>query len=115
MKVLRALSGAGVNLESFCGDIRPGEKWGFIHFLVEDAEAARQAIEGAGFEVTSEHAVDVLEVEDKPGGLAETVKGYADAGRNIEVLYTASTGHLVIGTEDMQQPRTGIRMEDVRY
>jgi hypothetical protein len=115
MQALTALADAGINIESFCGDIRPGERWGFLHLLVEDAAAARLALEHEGLEVGSEHDVDVVPVEDRPGALAEAVARYSSAGRNIEVLYTASTGHIVVGTEDMQQPRPGVRMEDVRY
>jgi hypothetical protein len=115
MQALTALSDAGVNIESFCGDIRPGEKWGFMHILVEDPATARRAIEEAGFEVTSEHDVDVVPVEDHPGALAEIVKTYSDAQRNIEVLYTSTRGRVVVGTEDMQKPRFGVRMKDARY
>jgi hypothetical protein len=115
MEALSALAGADINIESFSGDIRPGERWGFLHLLVEDAAPARRAIESAGFEVTSEHAVDVVPAEDRPGALADIVKRYSDAARNIEVLYTARTGHVVLGTEDMQQPRYGVRMDEAKY
>ncbi len=115
MEALNCLCAAGVNIDSFCGDIRPGDRWGFMHVIVEDGAAARRALESAGVEVTSEHDVDVVEVEDRPGRLAEVIRGYAEAGRNIEVLYTATNGHVVIGTEDMQKPRLGVRMENARY
>ncbi len=115
MQALIALRDAGVNIDSFCGEVRPGERWGFLHLLVEDAGGASGALEGVGFEITGEHEVDVVDVDDRPGGLAETVKRYADAGRNIEVLYTAGSGRVAIGTEDMQKPRFGVRMKDARY
>ena len=48
-----ALGGAGINIEGFCGYRSEGT--GIVHLLVEDASAARGALEGAGFEVrTSE-------------------------------------------------------------
>jgi hypothetical protein len=115
MEALNALCAAGINIDSFCGDIRPGERWGFMHVVVEDGPAASAALTAAGVEVGSEHEVDVVPVEDRPGKLAELVRSYADAGRNIEVLYTASSGRVVIGTEDMQKPRYGIRTEEARY
>ena len=115
VEALTALGEAGVNIDSFCGDLRPGERWGFLHLLVEDPSDARVALERAGFEVTGEHEVDVVGVEDRPGALAQAVKSYSDEGRNIEVLYTASSGRVAIGTEDMQRPRYGVRMKDARY
>jgi hypothetical protein len=115
MQALTSLADEGINIESVCGDIRPGERWGFLHLLVEDGAGARGALEAQGLEVTSERDVDVVRVEDRPGALAQAVARYSDAGRNIEVLYTASTGHIVIGTEDMQQPRLGVRVKDARY
>jgi hypothetical protein len=115
-QALDALCRADINIESFCGDIRPGERWGFLHLLVHDAPAARRALDAEGFEVTSEHDVDVVPVTaDEPGGLAEAVRRYSDDNRNIEVLYTAGDGNVVIGTEDMQKPRFGVRMEDAKY
>ena len=115
MEALNCLCAAGINIDSFCGDIRPGERWGFMHVIVEDGAAARRALESAGVEVSAEHDVDLVAVEDRPGKLAEVIRGYAEAGRNIEVLYTARNGHVVIGTEDMQKPRLGVRMEHARY
>lgn len=103
---------AGIELSGFCGDIRPGERWGYIHVLVEDGNAAKAALEKAGLEVTSVHRVDVIGVDKHIGALAEEVKKYSDAGRNIQVLYLASDGSIVIGTEDMLEERLGVRMGD---
>jgi hypothetical protein len=114
-EALTSLSDAGVNIQSFCADLRPGDMWGYIHVLVGDSERARQAFARVGFEVVSEHDVEVIDVEDRPGGLAEAVRRYADESRNIEVLYTARDGRVVIGTEDMQKSRPGVRVEDARY
>ena len=115
MEALNCLCAAGINIDSFCGDIRPGDRWGYMHVIVEEGAAARRALESVGVEVTAEREVDLVAVEDRPGKLAEVIRGYAEAGRNIEVLYTASNGRVVIGTEDMQKPRFGIRMENAGY
>src|SRR5215213_11542069 len=75
MESLNCLCAAGVNIDSFCGDIRPGDRWGYMHLIVEDGDAARRALETAGVEVTSVRDVDVVAVEDRPGKLAEVVRG----------------------------------------
>jgi hypothetical protein len=115
LEALTALEARGINIESFCGDLRPGESWGYIHFLVGDSEKAGAALAEAGIEVVSEHDVEVIEVENRPGGLADAVRAYADEMRNIEVFYTARDGRVVVGTEDMQKPRPAVRMRDARY
>ena len=111
---LKAIAEDGINILGAGTDIRPGEQWGFIHVLVEDPEAARRAIESTGFEVTSEHAVDVIQIQNRPGAILEATKPYGDSGQNIEVFYT-TLDHLVIGTEQMRQPISGTRMVDAHY
>lgn len=36
LQVFGALAAEGINIEGVSGDIRPGERWGYIHILVED-------------------------------------------------------------------------------
>lgn len=111
---LDAIAGAGVGVDGFCGDLRPGETWGYVHVLVEDPSAARAAIEAAGFQVAGEHEVEVVDIEHRTGGLAEAVRRYTDAGQNMEVAYMATESRLVIGTEDMRKEIPGVRVGDAR-
>lgn len=116
--ILDALAGAGVNVGASCGDWRPGDRWGYGHVLVEDAQAALDALANAGIEIegVTVHVVDLVPMDgDRPGALAEVVRRYAEAGRNIEVFYTADKESVVIGTEDMQAPRLGVQVKDVKY
>jgi len=117
LQVLDALAGEGVSIRGFCGDIRPGDRWGFLHVLVNDPdhERARAAIERTGFEITSEREVEVLDIEDRPGSLADAVRGYVEAGRNIEVLYMGANSKIIVGPEDLQKERHGVRVDDARY
>jgi hypothetical protein len=114
LKTLGILADAGLNLNGFCGDIRPGEPWAFLHILVDDPAPARAVLEAEHVEITAEHEVDVFDVGNYPGALAEAVARYTEAGRNIEVVYTSREGRAVIGTEDMLRERYGIRMEEPR-
>ena len=114
LEATETLAAAGIPLEGFCGDLRPGERWGYLHFLVADGDGGKKALEAAGFEVTSSHDVDVLDLDKHTGSLAEEVKRYSGEGRNIEVVYIATAGQIVIGTDDMQKERVGVRMEDAR-
>ena len=117
LNVLDELTAESISIRGFCGDIRPGERWGFLHILVndEDYDRARATILRSGVQITSEHTVDVLDIEDRPGALADAIRGFVDGGRNIEVLYMGANSKIIVGTEDMQRPRYGVRTEDAKY
>lgn len=106
------LAQAGIELFGFCGDIRPGERWGYLHVLVEDEKAAQAALEAAGIEVTRVSKVDVNVVDKHTGALAEEVQKYSNESRNIEVIYLDTDGRIVVGTDDMLEERLGERMGD---
>ncbi|MEA2453445.1 MAG: hypothetical protein QOG04_2155 [Actinomycetota bacterium] len=105
---------AGINVLGACGDLRPGERWGFIHLVVEEGGAAKGLIEGAGYEVTSARPVEMVDLVDEPGGLAKVLSEYSKNNTNIDIIYTASNDRLVIGTEDMLEERMGMNVEDVK-
>ena len=107
-----AVAAADVNVNGMCGDLRRGERWGYIHLLTDDGAGARAAIERAGFEVAAQQRVDVIEVDDRPGTIADVLRPFHDAGRNISVLYIATGMRVVIGTEDMLEERPGVKLSD---
>ncbi|MFX1512454.1 MAG: ACT domain-containing protein [Promethearchaeota archaeon] len=57
------LGRVGINIEGLCGI--PCEGKGIAHILVEDAAAARSTLEEAGFEVSAERDVLLLNIENK--------------------------------------------------
>lgn len=116
-RVCEALSKEDINLEGICGDLRPGEGWGYFHVVVadEDAEAAIRAIEATGSQVLDVHAVDLIQAHNRPGELVNILGEYRDRGENLEVLYIASDNRIVIGTENMRRPRLGVRMDEAAY
>jgi hypothetical protein len=113
LEVFEAIAAVGVNLDGMCGDLRRGERWGYIHVLTEDGTSAREAIERAGFEVDAEQPVEVIGLEDRPGAIADALRPFREAGRNISVLYMATNTRVVIGTEDMLAERAGVKMVDI--
>ena len=115
--VCEALAAAGINLEGICGDLRPGEGWGYLHVVVadEDTEGAVRAIESTGCEVLDVHAVDLIQAQNRPGELVSILSSYRDKGENIEVLYIGSDNRIVIGTDTMRRPRHGVRMDQAKY
>ena len=98
---------AGVNIKGLCAMVGDGK--GFIHILVENAAAARKALEGAGIGVADEREAVVVDLHDKPGAMGEITRDLAEAGVNIDVAYTIFTGvRLVILTDDVEKARTAL-------
>ena len=98
---------AGINIEGMCA--LTGEGKGFIHILVEDGPAAREALEEAGMGVADEREVLVVDVENRPGTLGEVAQRLAEASVNIELVYTTFGGvRLVIATDDLDSARAAL-------
>ena len=95
-----ALGRAGVSIEgggAFAVDGR-----GIAHFLFEDAGAARAALEAAGIEVLRESEVVQQKLnQGRPGQLGELTRRMAEAGVNIEVLYSDHDHNLVLVVDDL--------------
>lgn len=94
---------AGVNLEGVCGITHEGA--GVIHILVDNAEAARDALTAGGFTIQDEREVLVTEVTDQPGALGELTRRFADAGINIDLIYLATNTRIVLGVDKPDQAR----------
>lgn len=96
-----ALGEAGINIDGVCGI--PVEGKGQIHILVENGEAAKEALSKKGIEVSSMREVLVLDIEDKPGKFGEICRKIADAGVNIDLSYLASNTRIVLGADDIEK------------
>jgi hypothetical protein len=101
-----SLGKAGVNIEGFCGFPAEGQAIG--HLLVEDAAAARQALEEAGAKVTGERDVLVVNMENRAGALGQAARKVADAGVNIDLVYLASDNRVVVGADDLDKARAAL-------
>lgn len=99
-KAAKALGAAGVNVEGIAG--LGGGGHGHVHLLVEDAGAARTALEGAGVTIEGEREAVVVDVssEDRPGKLGDLAQSIADAGVNLAACYVASRSRVVFSADD---------------
>jgi hypothetical protein len=94
-----ALGKAGVSIEGGGGFVSGGQ--GIVHFLFEDATAARRALEDAGIEVLSDREVIVQRLrQDQPGQLGKISRLMAEAGVNIEVIYSDHQNQLILVVDD---------------
>lgn len=104
-----ALGRAGINIEGACGFVAGGQ--GVYHVLVKDAEPARRALMDAGFEIKAERIVVVLPIENRPGAAARLLRRIANAGVNLDVMYTTLDGQVVLGGDDARAIRQACETE----
>ena len=100
------LGASGVNINGGCAVTSGGEGW--VHILVDDAAAARTALEAAGMSVTSEREVVIADAEDQPGNLGATAQKLAEAGVNVELFYVTSGLKLVFVVDDAEKARSAL-------
>jgi hypothetical protein len=98
-QVAAAISDAGVNIAA-ATCIGPGER-AEVHILVPHAEAARHLLAISHLAVTREREVVVVDVEDRPGVLADLTRKVAQAGVNIDLVYVATRNRVVFGAADL--------------
>jgi len=98
-QVAAAISDAGVNIAAATciGGGREAE----LHILVPHAEAARHALAISHLAVTREREVVVVDVEDRPGVLADLTRRIARADVDLDLVYVATRNRVVFGAPDL--------------
>ena len=104
--VAAAISDAGVNIAA-ATCIGLGETVE-LHVLVPHAEAARHLLGISHLAVTREREVVVVDVEDRPGVLADLTRRIAAAGVNLEVVYVATRNRVVFGSPELDALRNAL-------
>jgi hypothetical protein len=105
-RVATAISDAGVNIAAatFVG---PGDR-AEIHILVPHGEAVKHALAISHVAVTGEREVVVVDVEDRPGVLADLTRKISRAGVNLDLVYVATRNRIVFGAEDIAALRAAL-------
>ena len=98
-QVAAAISDAGVNLAA-ATCIGMGDRVE-LHILVPHAEAAKHALAISQLAVSREREVVVVEVEDRPGVLADLTRKVAQAGVDLDLVYVATRNRLVFGAPNL--------------
>jgi organic hydroperoxide reductase OsmC/OhrA len=94
-----ALGRAGVSIEGGGAWVAGGR--GVAHFLFTDGTAARRALDAAGIRVLAERTVVAQRLDQgTPGKLGLLTRRMADAGVNIEVLYSDHDHRLILVVDD---------------
>ena len=99
-----ALGTAGVSVEGGGAFLFDGKA--IAHFLFEDTVAARKALAAKGIEVLADREVLVQRLnQDQPGQLGKISRMMADAGVNIEVIYSDHQNQLILLVDDLEKGR----------
>ncbi len=105
-QVAQAISDAGVNIAA-ATCVGPGDR-AELHILVPHAEAARHSLALSSLAVTREREVVVVQVDDRPGGLAELAGKVAANGVNLDLVYVATQNRVVFGSPDLDGVRAAL-------
>ena len=98
-EVAASISDAGVNIAA-ATCIGGGER-AELHILVPHAEAARHSLAISHVAVSREREVVVVDVEDRPGVLADLTRKIAKAGIDLDLVYVATRNRVVFGAADL--------------
>jgi len=105
-EVAKAISDAGVNIAA-ATCIGPGDR-AELHILVPHAEAARHSLAFSHLAVSREREVVVVDVEDRPGVLADLTRKIARAGVDLDLVYVATRNRVVFGAPDLDALRAAV-------
>jgi hypothetical protein len=112
-----ALAAAGIDLLTV--SLADTAQFGILRFIVRDPEQARHVLQEAGMLVRVTEVVPI-EVENKPGGLAQALSAIEKAGLTVEYMYdfgAASRGGkaaIVFRFEDPDAALTALAAAGVR-
>lgn len=104
--VAAAISDAGVNIAA-ATCVGTGER-AELHILVPHAGAAKHSLAISQLAVTRERDVVVVDVEDRPGVLADLTRKIARAGVDLDLVYVATRNRVVFGSPDLAALRAAL-------
>ena len=79
-----------------------------LHILVPHPEAAKHSLAISHLAVTREREVVVVDVEDRPGVLADLTRSIARAGVDLDLVYVATRNRVVFGSGDLSGLRAAV-------
>jgi hypothetical protein len=79
-----------------------------LHILVPHAEAAKHSLAISHVGISREREVVVVDVEDRPGVLADLTRRIAKAGVDLDLVYIATRNRVVFGAPDLAALRDAL-------
>jgi hypothetical protein len=107
-RVAAAISDAGVNVAA--ATCLGGDHMAQLHILVPHAEPVRHALAISQIAITSEREVVIVDVEDRPGQLADLTRIIGRAGIDLDLVYVATRNRVVFGSPDLAGLRRALNV-----
>lgn len=96
-EVTGILGASGVNIRGF--SVADTADYGILRLVVDKPDEAVAALRAEGFTVRETDVICIW-LEDVPGSLAKVLGTVADAGVNIEYLYSLVSTYVVLNVSD---------------
>ena len=104
-KATDAIAKAGINIEGFCAVPSGKEGKGSFRVVTKDPAGTRKALEAAGFKVQDERDAAIIDVEDRPGTVAQIFRRIAQNELNVGPTYSITQNRIVITADDFSKLR----------
>lgn len=88
----------GINITAIHATSCPDQ--GFVQLITNNNDATVNALQDAGIDYTVREVL-LINLVDQPGTLALLARHLADAGININAVYIAMSGQIVLDTDDL--------------
>ncbi|MDZ4166580.1 MAG: ACT domain-containing protein [Coriobacteriia bacterium] len=88
----------GINIRGF--SVSDTADYGILRLVVDKPGEAFSVLKEAGFTVREDEVI-CIDLPDRPGGLAEVLRIVAEAGVNIEYVYSLVSTFVVINVGDV--------------
>ena len=90
----------GINIRGFSVSDTAG--FGILRLVVDRPDEALETLQDGGFTVREDEVI-CIDLPDRPGGLAGVLKVVAEAGVNIEYVYSLVATFVVINVADVDR------------
>ena len=107
-KATDAIAKAGINIEGYCA-VPSGNGKGTFRVVTKDPASTRKALESAGFKVQEERDIALIDAEDRPGFLAQTLRRLAENELNVGPTYSITQNRIAISADDFAKLRDTIQ------
>ena len=107
-KASEAIAKAGINIQGFCAVPYKDGK-GLFRLVTSDPAGTRRALESAGFKVQEERDIALIEVEDRPGFLAQVLRPVAEDEINVGPTYMITNNRIAISANDFAKLRESLQ------
>jgi hypothetical protein len=108
-KATDAIAKAGINIEGFCAVPSGKDGKGTFRVVTSDPATTRKALETAGFKVQEERDVALIEAEDRPGFLAQTLRRLAENELNVGPTYSITQNRIAITADNFAKLRESLQ------